>query len=68
MVKISVETGGRIAIPPAYGERFGLSEGKGLILEGLEDGLALRLAVPECAKGLPRGHHPLQPPLCHLCA
>jgi len=50
MAKIVVEKDGRIVIPPPYRERFGLSEGKGLILEGLEDGLALRLAIPDARK------------------
>ena len=50
MPRIVVGKDGQIAIPPLYRERYGLDEGKELILEGMEDGLALRVAAPDVRK------------------
>jgi len=50
MAKVMVSEGGRIRIPPEYLRRYGLAEGTELIVEGLEDGLALRLAKPDVRK------------------
>ncbi|HIC94417.1 MAG TPA: hypothetical protein EYP09_09240, partial [Anaerolineae bacterium] len=50
MAKIMIDKEGKITIPPAYRARYGLDEGRELILEGLEDGLALRPAIPDVRK------------------